>query len=210
MKGYIQWVGGAILFALIVIQISTCNHYKYQLKEQSSLITAYQDTVKRYKDEDGKNSAQIAVLQGSKENLLHIIGKSDAQLAKLIKKGASSGTVFQQTTKFDTVVLVKRDTINGSIEYSNSIVNNWMRLHIGLKDDSLTTSVQFKDSISVSFQKVRQGFLKPKKSVVIVTNANPYVKTESVHSFDIPEKKSKITPWMQIGLGAGITYLLLK
>ena len=210
MKGYIQWVGGALLFALAVIQISTCNHYKHQLQEQSSLITAYQDTVKHYKNEDGKNSAQIAVLQGSKENLLHIIGKSDAQLAKLIKKNASSGTVFQQTTKFDTIVLVKRDTIDGSFEYSNSIVNNWMRLHIGLKDDSLTTSVQFKDSISVSFQKVKQGFLKPKKSVVIVTNANPYVKTESVHSFVIPEKKSKITPWVQIGLGAGITYLLVK
>ena len=210
MKGYIQWVGGAILFALIVIQISTCNHYKYQLKEQSSLITAYQDTVKRYKDEDGKNSARIAVLQGSKENLLHIIGKSNLQLSKLIKKGASSATVFQQTTKFDTVVLVKRDTINGIISYDKTIVNNWMRLHVGLKDDSLTTSVQFKDSISVSFQKVRQGFLKRRKSVVVVTNANPYVSTKTIHSFEIPESKSKLSPLFNIGLGAGITYFLVK
>jgi hypothetical protein len=210
MKGYINYIGGALLFALIVIGISNYNKYKHNYEEQSSLITAFQDSIKYYKDKDGKNSAQIAVLEGSKENLLHIIGKSDLQLAKLIKKGASSGTIFQQTTKFDTVVLVKRDTIDGRISYDKTIVNNWMRLHVGLKDDSLTTSVQFKDSISVSFQKVRQGFLKRRKSVVIVTNANPYVKTESVHSFDIPEKKSKITPWIQIGLGAGITYLLIK
>jgi hypothetical protein len=210
MKGYINWVGGALLFALAIIQISTCNHYKAQSEEQSSLITAYQDTVKHYKDEDGKNSAQIAVLEGSKENLLHIIGKSDVQLAKLIKKGASSGTTFQQTTKFDTVVLVKRDTINGMLSYENTIVNNWMRLHVGLKDDSLTTSVQFKDSISVSFQRVRQGFLKPKKSVVVVTNANPYVSTNAVNSFDIPKKKTNLKFWFGVGIGAGAGYLLLK
>lgn len=210
MKGYIQWIGGALLFALIVISYSTCNHYKAQYEEQSSLITAYQDTVKHYKNEDGKNSAQIAVLQGSKENLLHIIGKSDAQLAKLIKKGASSGTVFQQTTKFDTIVLVKRDTISGSLEYENTIVNNWMRLYVGIKDDSLQTSVQFKDSISVSFQKVRQGFLKPKKSVVVVTNANPYVSTNAVRSFEIPKKKHRLSPWIEFGLGVGLTYLLVK
>lgn len=210
MKGYIQWVGGALLFALIIIGVSTCNNYKHQLQEQSSLITAYQDTVKHYKDEDGKNSAQIAVLKGSKENLLHIIGKSDLQLAKLIKKGATSGTVFQQTTKFDTVVLVRRDTIDGRIAYENTIVNNWMRLYVGLKDDSLTTSVQFKDSISVSFQKVKQGFLKRRKSVVVVTNANPYVSTKTIHSFEIPESKSKLSPLFNIGLGAGITYFLVK
>lgn len=210
MKGYIQLVGGALLFTLIVITYSTCNHYKHQSEEQSSLITAYQDTVKYYKDEDGKNSAQIAVLEGSKENLLHIIGKSDVQLAKLIKKGASSGTAFQQTTKFDTVVVVKRDTINGMLAYENTIVNNWMRLHVGLKDDSLTTSIETRDSLSVSFQRVGQGFLRPKKSVVIVRNSNPYVKTTGLRAFDIPQKKSNLKFWFGVGIGAGAGYLLFK
>jgi hypothetical protein len=210
MKGYIQWVGGALLFALAIIQISTCNHYKHESEEQSSLITAYQDTVKHYKDEDGKNSAQIAVLQGSKENLLHIIGKSDAQLTKLLKKGASSGTAFQQTTKFDTVVVVKRDTVNGKVAYENTIVNNWMRLHVGLKDDSLTTSIETRDSLSVSFQRVGQGFLRPKKSVVIVRNSNPYVKTTGLRAFDIPQKKSNLKFWFGVGIGAGAGYLLFK
>lgn len=210
MKGYINWVGGALLFALIIIFYSTCNNYKHSYEEQSSLITAFQDSVKYYKDKDGKNSAQIALLEGSKENLLKIIGKSDAQLTKLLKKGASSGTVFNQTTKFDTIVTVQRDTVNGVVEYSNSIKNNWIDLQVKVKDDSLQTSLQTRDSLSVSFQKVKQGFLKPKKSVVVITNANPYVKTTGLRAFDIPKKNNKIKFWFGVGIGAGAGYLLFR
>lgn len=210
MKGYINWVGGALLFALIVIFYSTCNKYKYNYEEQSSLITAFQDSIKYYKDKDGKNSAEIALLEGSKENLLKIIGKSDAQLTKLLKKGASSGTVFNQTTKFDTIVTVKRDTVNGVIEFNNSIKNNWIDLQVKVKDDSLETFLQTRDSLSVSFQKVKQGFLKPKKSVVVVTNANPYVNTTGLRSFDIPQKKNNLKFWFGVGIGAGAGYLLFR
>jgi len=210
MKGYINYVGGALLFALIVIGISNYNKYKHNYEEQSSLITSFQDSIKYYKDKDGKNSAQIALLEGSKENLLKIIGKSDAQLTKLLKKGASSGTVFNQTTKFDTIVTVKRDTINGVIEFNNSIKNNWIDLQVRVKDDSLHTFLETRDSLSVSFQKVKQGFLKPKKSVVVVTNANPYVKTTGLRSFDIPQKKSNLKFWFGVGIGAGAGYLLFR
>ena len=210
MKGYINYVGGALLFALIIIGISNYNKYKHNYEEQSSLITSFQDSIKYYKDKDGKNSAQIALLEGSKENLLKIIGKSDAQLTKLLKNGASSGTVFNQTTKFDTIVTIQRDTVNGLIEFNNSIKNNWIDLQVKVKDDSLETFLETRDSLSVSFQKVKQGFLKPKKSVVVVTNANPYVKTTGLRSFDIPQKKSNLKFWFGVGIGAGAGYLLFK
>jgi hypothetical protein len=210
MKGYINYVGGALLFALIIIGISNYNKYKHNYEEQSSLITSFQDSIKYYKDKDGKNSAQIALLEGSKENLLKIIGKSDAQLTKLLKNGASSGTVFNQTTKFDTVVTIQRDTVNGLVEFNKSIKNNWIDLQVSVKDDSLLTSFETRDSLSVSFQKVKQGFLKPKKSVVVVTNANPYVKTTGLRSFDIPQKKSNLKFWFGVGIGAGAGYLLFR
>ena len=149
-------------------------------------------------------------MEGSKENLLKVIGKSNPSLTKLIKKGATSATAFQQITKFDTIVVVKRDTIDGRIAYTNEIVNQWARIDVSLADDSLYTHVQFKDSILISFQKVKQGFLKPKKSVVIVTNVNPYVKTEGIRAYEIPKKKSRWSFWAEMGLGAGITYLLVK
>jgi hypothetical protein len=210
MKGYINYVGGALLFALIIIGISNYNKYKHNYEEQSSLITSFQDSIKYYKDKDGKNSAQIALLEGSKENLLKIIGKSDAQLTKLLKNGASSGIVFNQTTKFDTIVTIKRDTVNGVIEFNKSIKNNWIDLQVSVKDDSLLTSFETRDSLSVSFQKVKQGFLKPKKSVVVVTNANPYVNTTGLRSFDIPQKKSNLKFWFGVGIGAGAGYLLFR
>jgi len=210
MKGYINYVGGALLFALIIIGISNYNKYKHNYEEQSSLITSFQDSIKYYKDKDGKNSAQIALLEGSKENLLKIIGKSDAQLTKLLKNGASSGIVFNQTTKFDTIVTIQRDTVNGVIEFNKSIKNNWIDLQVSVKDDSLLTSFETRDSLIVSFQKVKQGFLKTKKSVVVVTNANPYVNTTGLRSFDIPQKKSNLKFWFGVGIGAGAGYLLFR
>jgi hypothetical protein len=210
MKGYIQWVGGALLFALITISYSTCNKYKHQYKEQSSLIGAMQDSIKLFKNKDGENSAQISLLEGDKENLLSILGKSNTRLSKLIKQGASSGTLVTQITQIDTVVLVKRDTIDGSCDFENTISNGWYTLNEKRKDDSLQVQLEIRDSISVSFQKVKQGFLKPKKSVVIVSNANPYVNTTGLRSFQIPEKKSRLRFWLNFGLGAGAGYLLFK
>lgn len=198
------------MFALIVISYSTCNTYKYNYEEQSDLISSMQDSIKYFKNKDGEQVAQIALLEGSKENLLKVIGKSDAKLTSLLKKGASSATVFNQVTKFDTIVTIQRDTVDGVAEYHNTVKNNWIELHVKVSNDSLHTSLQTRDSLSVSFQKVKQGFLKPKKSVVIVTNANPYVKTTGLRSFDIPQKKSNLKFWFGVGIGAGASYLLFK
>lgn len=210
MKGYIQWVGGAIMFALIVICYETCNKYKHESQEQSTLITAYQDSIKRYHEKDGSSSTQIALLEGSKENLLQIIGKSNLQLTKLLKKGASSGTSFEQVVKFDTITTIKIDTIKGKSSFSDTTKNKWLSLIVTLKDDSLRKTVNLKDSIAVSFQKIKQGFLKPKKSVVVVTNLNPYVTINGLRSFTIPQKKSNLKFWFGAVLGAATGYLLFK
>ena len=210
MREYIKWVGGSILFALTVICYSTCNQYKNQYNEQSNLVVSMQDSIHYYKNKDGENSSQISLLIGDKENLLRVIGKSDARLSNLIKRGATSGTSITQSTQIDTVVLVKRDTVNGPCDFEKTIHNNWYHLEEKMTGDSLQVSLVVKDSISVSFEKVKQGFLKPKKSVVVVSNANPYVKTTGLRSFDIPKKKSNLKFWFGAGIGAGAGYLLFK
>lgn len=208
MKGYIQWVGGSILFALIVIQYSTCNKFKAEYKEQSNLITSMQDTISHFRNKEGENSAQIALLEGDKENLLIVIGKNDKRITNLIKYGAKSGTVINQVTKIDTVTVIEKDTVDGSLIYHNTVKNKWYSIDQTIKDDSSSINLELRDSISVSFQKVKQGFLKPKKSVVVVSNANPYVKTTGLRAFDIPQKKSNLKFWLGVGLGAGAGYLL--
>lgn len=210
MKGWIQWVGGSVLFALMVISYSTCNNYKSNYNEQSQLIVAMQDSIKYLKNKDGEQVAQIALLEGSKEHLLSLVGKSDKRLAKLLKQGAKSGTAFNQTAKIDTVLVTKVDTANNKIEYSSSMNTEWVTLEVKAKDDSLQTKIELRDRVTVSFKEVGQGFLKPKKSVVEVTNANPYVKVDGLRSFDIPNKKSNAKMWLGIGVGVGAGYLLFK
>lgn len=210
MKGWIQWVGGSIAFALVIISYNTCNNYKNNYDEQSNLIVSMQDSVKYYKNKQGEFVAQIANLQGSKENLLRVIGDQDKKLARLIKSNARAGAVFAQTTKIDTVLITKTDTVNGIIERNSSISDKWMTIEVKEKDDSLRAKVEMRDELSVSFKNVSQGLFKKKKSVVEVTNANPYVKIEGLRSFEIPQKKSNLKFWVGVGIGAGAGYLLFK
>lgn len=210
MKGWIQWVGGSILFAITIIQYSTCNNYKNNYDEQSNLIVSMQDSIKYYKNKQGENVAQIANLQGSKDNLLRVIGDRDQKLTRLIKKNARAGAVFAQTTKIDTVMILKTDTVNGVIERNSSISDKWMTIEVKEKDDSLRTKVEMRDELSVSFRSASQGLFRKKKSVVEVTNANPYVKIDGLRSFEIPQKKSNLKFWLGVGIGAGAGYLLFK
>jgi len=210
MKGWIQWVGGSVAFALVIISYNTCNSYKDQSQELESLMASMQDTIKTFKNKDGEQVSQIASLQGSKQNLLLALGKSDARLSKLIKEGATVGASFAQTTKIDTVMILKTDTVNGVIERNSSISDKWMSIDVKERNDSLQAKVEMKDEITVSFKDVSQGLFKKKKSVVEVTNANPYVKIDGLRSFEIPQKKSNLGFWLGIGIGAGAGYLLFK
>ena len=213
LREYIKWVGGALLLTFIIIQYSTCNSYKQDLQDNKSLIKASQDTITYYKDKNGENSAKIALLEGDKDNLLLIIGKSNNRITKLIKAGASSGTVYSQITKFDTITSVRVDTINNRPSFNDTTTNQWLTLKLNLKNDSLSKFIELRDSVSISFQNIPQkGFLKPSKSVVIISNNNPYVKITGLKSFNIPVKSSatKVKFWIGVGLGLGFGYLVFK
>ena len=213
IKEYIKWVGGALLITLFIVQYSTCNSYKQDLLENKSLIKASQDTITYYKNKNGENSAKISLLEGDKDNLLFTIGKSNSKISKLIKAGASSGTVYSQITKFDTITSVRIDTINNKPSFNDTTTNQWFTLKLTLKDDSLYKFVQFTDSVSVSFQDIPQkGFLAPSKRVVVVSNSNPYVKITSLQSFNIPPKKSntKLIFWGAVATGFIIGKLIFK
>ncbi len=210
MKGWIQWVGGSIAFALVIISYNTCNNYKDNYNEQSNLIVSMQDSIKYYKNKQGESVAQIATLQGPKDNLLKILGNQDKKLANLVKKNSRAGAIFAQTTRIDTVLVTKVDTVDGVIERNSSISDKWMTIEVKEKNDILQARVEMRDEISVSFKDVKQGLFKRKKSVVEVTNANPYVKVEGLRSFEIPRKKSNAKFWVGVGIGAGAGYLLFK
>ena len=199
-----------IIGLLLVTNLYTCSTWKSKYKEQSNLITAYQDSLHQFKTSDGKNAVKKEVLVGSTKEIINILGNSNRRLSKLVKDGSSSGVVIQQTTKYDTITQVRIDTVKGKLSFSDTTKNNWLKLSINLQNDSLTKSIELKDSISVSFIQPRNGLFKPKKNYVIVSNANPYVKIGDVNSFEIPKKKSKATFWIGLITGAVGGYLLFK
>ena len=192
----------AIILLLLITNYYTCTRYKNKYQEQSKVITAYQDTIKRIKTTDGKNAVQTSVMVGSppKTSIVY----------KLIKQGATSGTVIQQVTKYDTVTLIKIDTVKNKPYFSDTTNNKWLTLRVTLNNDSLSKSVELRDSISVSFKKVRNGFLKPKKYVVEVSNANPYVKINNVQSFEVPKKQTDFKFWSGVAVGAVGGYFLFN
>lgn len=210
MKQWLYWIGGALLFSLIVILIS-CPSSKKDLSNKSELDLFYdlQDTIKYYKNKDGSSTAQIKLLEADKKSLGKVLALKNKSLSDLLKSGSTSATVFNTLTVYDTVTQVNIDTVNSKPSFKDYTKDRWIEIDIELKNDSLRKSIIFRDSISVSLKKVSQGFLKRKKSVVEINNYNPYVKINSLQSFDVTEKRVNLLfPGIAIGVAGAL--ILLK
>ena len=207
MRQWVYWIGGALLVSLVIIYCSSPTSRK-ELKQEVQLFYDLQDSIRYYKNKDNSTSAQIKLLEADKKSLSKVLAARDKSLSDLLKSGSTQGTVFNTTTEYDTVTLVKVDTVNAKPSFIDITHNRWITLNIELKDDSLYKSIILRDSISVSFKRVPQGFLKKKKSVVEVTNHNPYVKVNSLQSFSVKEKKGRSFFWVGVGIGAAGVLLL--
>lgn len=205
MRQWVYWIGGALLVSLVVIYCSSPT--KKQLKQEVQLFYDLQDSIRYYKNRDNSTSAQIKLLEADKKSLGKVLAARDKSLLELLKSGSTQATVFNTTTQYDTVTEVRVDTVNAKPYFIDNTDDRWITLRLELKNDSLYKSITLLDSISVSFKRVPQGFLKKKKSVVEVTNHNPYVKVNSLRSFNVKEKKSKSLFWLGIGVGAGAVIL---
>jgi len=207
MRQWVYWIGGALLVSLVIIYCSSPTSRK-ELKQEVQLFYDLQDSIRYYKNKDNSTSAQIKLLEADKKSLSKVLAARDKSLSDLLKSGSTQGTVFNTTTEYDTVTLVKVDTVKAKPYFIDSTDNRWITLRLELKDDSLYKSIILRDSISVSFKRVPQGFLKKKKSVVEVTNHNPYVKVNSLQSFSVKEKKGRSFFWVGVGIGAAGVLLL--
>ncbi len=208
MKQWVYWIGGALLVSLVIIYCSSPT--KKQLKQEVQLFYDLQDSIKYYKNKDNSTSAQIKLLEADKKSLGKVLAARDKSLLELLKSGSTQGTVFNTTTRYDTVTEVRVDTVNTKPYFIDSTDNRWITLRLELKNDSLYKSITLRDSLSVSFRRVPQGFLKKRKSVVEVTNHNPYVKVNSLRSFSVNEKKNRSLFWVGIAIGAGGALILFK
>lgn len=202
MRQWLYWVGAALLASLVIIYCSSPT--KKELREEVQLFYDLQDSIKYFKNKDKSTSAQINLLEADKKNLTRVLAQKDKRLLELIKSGSTQATVFSTVTKYDTVTKVKVDTVNAKPYFKDVTKNRWIDLQIELKNDSLLKSVTVRDSLSVSFKRVSNGFLKKKKSVVEVTNHNPYVKVNNLQSFSVKERKTNKLFWVGVGVAGGL------
>ena len=209
MKQWLYWIGGALLFSLIVILISCPSKKDLSNKSELDLFYDLQDTIKYYKNKDGSSTAQIKLLEADKKSLGKVLALKNKSLSDLLKSGSTSATVFETLTVYDTITKVKVDTVNSKPSFKDYTKDRWIEIDIELKNDSLKKSIILRDSVSVSFKKVSQGFLKRKKSVVEVKNYNPYVKINNLQSFDVTEKRVNLL-FPGIAIGVAGTLILLK
>jgi len=209
MRQWVYWIGGALLVSLVIIYFSSPTSRK-ELKQEVQLFYDLQDSIRYYKNKDNSTSAQIKLLEADKKSLSKVLAARDKSLSDLLKSGSTQGTVFNTTTEYDTVTPVKIDTVKAKPSFIDITHNRWITRNIELRDDSLYKSIILRDSISVSLKRVPQGFLKKKKSVVEVTNHNPYVKVNSLQSFSVKEKKGRSFFWVGVGIGVAAGVLLLK
>ena len=200
MKQWLYWVGGALLISFIIIYVSSPSKKESSNESEVDLFYDLQDTIKYYKNKDGSNTAQIKLLEADKKSLSKVLALKDKRLSDLLKSGSKSATVFGTVTVYDTITKVRIDTVNSKPSFKDQTKDKWLELNIELKNDSLKKSIVLRDSLSVSFKKVSQGFLKRKKSVVEVKNYNPYVKINNLQSFDVTDKRVNLLfPGVVIG-----------
>jgi len=209
MKQWLYWIGGALLISFIIIYISSLSKENVSNKTELELFYDLQDTIRYYKNKDGSTTAQIKLLEADKRSLAKVIATKNKSLSDLLKSGSTAATVFNTLTVYDTVTNVRLDTVNSKPSFKDQTKDEWIELNIELKNDSLYKSIVLRDSLSVSFKKVSQGFLKRKKSVVEVKNYNPYVKINNLQSFDVKEKRVNLL-FPGIVIGAVGTLILLK
>ena len=209
MKQWLYWIGGALLISFIIIYISSLSKENVSNKTELELFYDLQDTIRYYKNKDGSTTAQIKLLEADKKSLAKVIATKNKSLSDLLKSGSTTATVFNTLTVYDTVTKVRLDTVNSKPSFKDQTKDEWIELNIELKNDSLHKTIALRDSLSVSFKKVSQGFLKRKKSVVEVKNYNPYVKINNLQSFDVKEKRVNLL-FPGIVIGAVGTLILLK
>lgn len=209
MKQWLYWIGGALLISFIIIYISSLSKENVSNKTELELFYDLQDTIRYYKNKDGSTTAQIKLLEADKKSLAKVIATKNKSLSDLLKSGSTTATVFNTLTVYDTVTKVRLDTVNSKPSFKDQTKDKWIELNIELKNDSLYKSIVLRDSLSVSFKKVSQGFLKRKKSVVEVKNYNPYVKINNLQSFDVKEKRVNLL-FPGVVIGAVGALILLK
>ena len=198
-----------ISLAVALFSIKSCETAKRKLESRNNLTEWLQDSIKTYRDREGKLISEVKTLEADIEYI-----KTGAQLTnnkylsalaeiKKIKHGA----VISSQTGLDTITRVKviTDTITNTCSFDDSIKNDYLYLKESLRGDTMHRTIYFTDTISYALIEVKNG------TIVRIKNESPYVINKDIKSFTVKKKKrslaGRIAEYIAV---AGVTWLVVK
>lgn len=211
MKNLFNWLVGIAIALLAFSSIQECSDKQKSDKKANELVSALNDTVKYYINQQGQQVARIQQIQmESAKAFTDLNLQNNQELVKLqkvvesykkeLKKGGSV-TVIEGETKFDTVYVDKKHDgkIVGRDTFMNTIDNKWITLTYGWKKDSTIAQLKTRDEYDIVI-----GYDK-KKPFADVTSHSPYSSVRTVRSFQVEvpkQKKNHIGIGIMYGIGA--------
>lgn len=217
LKYVISLLAGGIVVALLMKKCGSDDTAKVNLYEH--LL----DTIKFYKDKDGKSHAKISTLEDDNtRNFLSIKSKDQTikDLQFLVEnfkaqlKGGGSATILGTETNVTkttstTVVKSTKDSLKGNSlacnpTYSTSYSDKWIKYEVTMNKDSTNFGFTSTNKYSIvvgSERKNKWKFWTKKESFCDVSNENPYDKTKTLRTFNVKQKKERVSIGIQGGYG---------
>ena len=207
-----------ILIILLTAMIFILGFYSCNLElegntKQKNLIEVLLENENLKKTIDSKNR-EITEVKAIVVNKDKDIQNALKEIDRL--KSLDTKVVFRTKTKYDTLIVVLRDT---TIIYNTDTIksqkfdysDNWLSMSGLIEQDSIVfDSLLINNQYSIEIGNIRKGLFKRQK-VAFITNENPYSKTTQAQTFILQEEKK----WYQrdvtkIGLSSVGTYFILR
>lgn len=218
-----------VLFLLLLLSINQCNNDSVKNSLNTTILN---DNQKTFKDKDSLNHTTNTVIESNTKEFTNLKIKDEQikSLQELVKKYkkqlASKGSVthFKSETKINHS-FPRVDTVYVEVVYENDQTDITRPTHayfypIKLKDEKdkvwvdgsafaneqvLDLKLKTVNEYSVVIGEESQGWFKPKKPFVEVTNLNPYSETTKLKTYQVetkPAKKIAIGPGVYYGIGS--------
>jgi len=230
MKQIITYI--AFFIALCCVGVVSVFLTKYYMqKDIDNLTTAYTTDIETERNKSGQLETKVLALETNSQELLALLGKSDEKVEELNKvidkyKGRNSELVSALIVANQTIVELKdtitQNNIVGSTEINDTVYYTyekdfnltnpyndkdsiqWVigKVLLGKKDFSIAMLI--KNEYEIAITRERKNIFSRWKSVVHITNRNPFDITKGAIAFSQPKEKRK--PWVvSIGVGYGMS-----
>ena len=164
------------------------------------------------RDRDGYEIAKRDAIIGLSEGSMSKIADLNDEIAllklevKKYKGSVRSASVIKTVSKSDavtkTVVEYIKDSCNPT--YKTSWSNEWDSGTVVATKDSIKHDYKIKNTFSVIVGDEKEGFWKPRKTVLTVKSLNPNTSTEKSQVFVVEKKEKKIGVGLVVGYGVSI------